>query len=306
MSEPVIQTEGLVKIFSDFWHRRKIRAVDGLNLRVEPGEIYGLLGPNGSGKSTIMKLLLGLLHPSAGKVALFGAPPSKSTVRARIGYLPEESQLYGHLTARETLRFYGRLFGLPSQQLAERAEQLLTMTGLDGAADRPVGQYSKGMTRRIGLAQALINDPDLLILDEPTAGLDPPGCRQIKDLLLALAERGKTVLVSSHLLADMEDVCSRIMLLHNGITIAEGGIAELLEEPGGVGFVFRDVSPEAAAQLKAAVGAAAGDAEYDVIRPRRSLEEFFIAKITEAGGGATRLSGGVRLSAELAPFIRKS
>ena len=305
MSETVIATENLTKIFADFWHRGKLRAVDGLELSVSAGEVYGLLGPNGSGKSTIMKLILGLLYPTSGELTVFGGSPHKSAIRRRIGYLPEESQLYRHLTARETLHFYGALFGLSRTEVRERTEQLLEMTGLIRAAERPVGKYSKGMLRRIGLAQALINDPDLLVLDEPTAGLDPAGCRQVKDLLLELARRGKTVLVSSHLLADMADVCSRIILLHNGRRLAEGRLADLLEDEHGIRFTFRDVAPSRMRELEKCL-AKAGDIQVEVDRPRQSLEQFFIDTVASAGEMERPGGGGVSQTTELAPFIRKS
>ena len=182
-------------------------AVDKLDLEIYPGEIFGLLGPNGSGKTTTIKMLLGLLYPSSGAARVFGHPPTDTMIKSRIGFMPEESYLYRYLNARETLDYYGRLFKLDSHERRRRTEQLIEMVGLKRAADRPVGTYSKGMARRIGLAQSLINDPDLLILDEPTTGLDPVGTRQIKDVIKTLGGRGKTVILCSHLLADVEDVC---------------------------------------------------------------------------------------------------
>ncbi|MFQ5493925.1 MAG: ABC transporter ATP-binding protein, partial [Phycisphaerae bacterium] len=198
---PVIQTAGLTKTFKDFWRRNRVIAVNDLNLDIRRGEVFGLLGPNGSGKSTTIKMLLGLLYPSRGRISVFGRPPTDVAVKSRIGFLPEESFLYRFLNARETLDLYGRLFQLPGPQRADRIDKLLTMVGLQAEARRRIGEYSKGMARRIGLAQALINDPQLLILDEPTAGLDPIGIRQIKDVIRALADKGKTILLSSHLLA---------------------------------------------------------------------------------------------------------
>jgi len=305
MSNPVISTTELTKIFSDFWHRNKVEAVSSLNLTVPKGQIYGLLGPNGSGKSTIMKLILGLLHPTKGSLSVMGKSPKHVSTRQHIGYLPEESQLYRHLTAIETLHFYGRLFGLKNRELHERTEQLIEMVGLASAADRPVGTFSKGMTGRIGLAQALINDPDLLILDEPTAGLDPIGCRQTKNLLTALADRGKTVVISSHLLADMEDVCHRIMLLHNGRCLAEGSIDDLLKNEKSIRFTFEDLTPEQIKSVESAIGKLDGiSAETDI--PRTALEKFFISTIADASDSNSKNNSGVIQTTEPAPFIDKS
>src|SRR5437899_5816418 len=206
-AETIVAVRGLTKIFKDFWGRPKARAVDNVDFEVRRGEVFGLLGPNGSGKSTTVKLMLGLLHPTRGQIQVFVRSPRHVATKARIGYLPEESYLYRYLNCRETLDFFGNLFDLPKGECRNRAEQLLEMVGLSQAHLRAVGEFSKGMQRRIGLAQALINDPDLIILDEPTSGLDPIGCREVKDLILALARRGKTVILSSHLLSDVEDVC---------------------------------------------------------------------------------------------------
>ena len=211
--QSVVDVVQLTKVFRDFWRRPTVRAVDGLDLSIRKGEIFGLLGPNGSGKSTTIKLLLGLLHPSEGSIRLLGGRPGDVAVHRRIGYLPEASYLYRYLTPRETLTFYGRLFDLPAAERRRRSDQLLEMTGLTAAADRAVGEFSKGMARRLGLAQALINAPDLLILDEPTSGLDPMGCRQVKELLRALADQGTTILLTSHLLADVEHICDRVEAL---------------------------------------------------------------------------------------------
>ncbi|NQT93022.1 MAG: ABC transporter ATP-binding protein, partial [Lentisphaerae bacterium] len=213
---PVVEIRELTKVFRDFWRRPKVRAVDGLNLDIMPGEIFGLLGPNGSGKTTTLKILLGLLFPTSGSLLVFNHSPRDVQTKSRIGYLPEESYLYKYLTPRETLDFYGKLFNIGRRERKRRIDELLEMVDLADAAHRVVGEFSKGMARRVGLAQALINDPELVILDEPTSGLDPIGCRQVKDLMLALAQRGKTIILSSHLLADVEDVCDRIAILYKG------------------------------------------------------------------------------------------
>ncbi len=210
--------------------RPRVKAVQDVNLEIRRGEVFGLLGPNGSGKSTTIKMILGLLHPTAGRIAVFGKRPEDVATKELIGYLPEESYLYRFLNARETLDYYGRLFHLSGHTRQRRIEELLEMVGLDSAQHRPVGEYSKGMQRRIGLAQALINQPQLLILDEPTTGMDPIGTKQIKDLIIKLKEKGITILLCSHLLADVEDVCDRVAIMFGGRVIEEGTLGELLTE----------------------------------------------------------------------------
>src|SRR6201989_2429415 len=232
--EVVVSVRGLTKVFKDFWGRPKARAVDNVSFEVKRGEVFGLLGPNGSGKSTTVKMLLGLLYPTRGHIEVFGHSPRHVATKSRIGYLPEESYLYRYLNSHETLDFFGNLFRLPSGERDKRAEQLLEMVGLSQTRTRAVGEFSKGMQRRIGLAQALINDPQLVILDEPTAGLDPIGCREVKDLILALARRGKTVILSSHLLSDVEDVCDRVVIYYGGKIQAFGTLKELLATPDAI------------------------------------------------------------------------
>jgi ABC-2 type transport system ATP-binding protein len=242
--------------------------------------VFGLLGPNGSGKTTTLKMLLGLLYPTKGKSLCLGADSTDPRISARIGFMPEESYLYSYLNARETLDFYGKLFGLPSRVRRIRIEALIDMVGLRPAASRPVGTYSKGMARRIGLAQALINDPELLILDEPTTGLDPIGTRQIKDLIKELARRGKTVLLCSHLLADVEDVCDRIAILYAGRIQAEGKVRQLLQQAH-----KRQITTGAIgeATLKEIERLVRGDnADFSVSSPMEKLETFFIRTVAEA------------------------
>src|SRR5436190_12371885 len=230
----VVAVRGLTKVFKDFWGRPKARAVDNVDFEVRRGEVFGLLGPNGSGKSTTVKLLLGLLNPTKGHIEVFGHSPRHVQTKSRIGYLPEESYLYRYLNSRETLDFFGNLFHLPKGERDSRTEQLLEMVGLNQTRTRAIGEFSKGMQRRIGLAQALINDPDLVILDEPTSGLDPIGCREVKDLIIALARRGKTVILSSHLLADVEDVCDRVVIYYGGRVQAMGSLRYLLARPDSI------------------------------------------------------------------------
>ena len=218
----VIRCARLTKVFKDFWLRDRVTAVNAIDLDVRRGEVFGLLGPNGSGKSTTIKMILGLLHPTSGVVSVFGKSPRDVSTKQNIGYLPEDSYLYRFLNARETLEYYAKLFHQDRRQRQSRIDMLLEMVGLDKVQRRPVGEYSKGMQRRIGLAQALINDPQLLILDEPTTGLDPIGTRQIKDLIVKLKDAGKTVLLCSHLLADVEDVTDRAAIMFGGKGAAGG------------------------------------------------------------------------------------
>src|SRR5579872_7257824 len=225
-----VRIEHLSKVYKDFWGRDKVRALDDLNLTVHRGEVFGLLGPNGSGKSTTIKLLLGLIFPTAGSATILGEPAGSTAINSKIGFLPEESYLYRFLNGEETLRFYGRLFKIPRRELNKRVSQLLDIVGLnEKARKRKLREYSKGMARRIGLAQAMINNPDLILLDEPTTGLDPIGTREMKDLILSLKQQGKTVLLCSHLLADVQDVCDRITILFRGEMKELGYVRDLLQ-----------------------------------------------------------------------------
>jgi ABC-2 type transport system ATP-binding protein len=300
--EPVIRLDGVVKTFRDFWHRPRVRAVKGVTLCVGTGEVFGLLGPNGSGKSTTLKMILGLLNPSSGVVRVFGRSPREVRIKARIGYLPEETRLYPYLTAAEILRFYGRLFDLTPDECRRRVDQLLDMTGLTHVRDRRVGEFSKGMARRLGLAQALINDPDLLVLDEPTSGLDPIGCRQVKDLIQALGRRGKTILLSSHLLADVQDVCGRLAILRHGRLAVEGRTRELLEDRGTVSLALDGVSEAAAREVAAAVRERF-HLEPRLEHPSRSLERFFLEIVEKAPAvDAPDISGATPASG-VAPYL---
>src|SRR5438045_99454 len=230
LSDQAVHTEHLTKVYKDFWGRDKVRALDDLSLTIRRGEVFGLLGPNGSGKSTTIKLLLGLIFPTAGSASVLGYPAGSTTINEKIGFLPEESYLYRFLNGEETLRFYGRLFKIPSKELKRRVPMLLDTVGLNAKdRKRKLREYSKGMARRIGLAQALINNPEMILLDEPTTGLDPIGTREMKDLILSLKQQGKTVLLCSHLLADVQDVCDRITILFKGKMQTLGDVRDLLQ-----------------------------------------------------------------------------
>ena len=284
---------GLTKVFKDFWGRSKALAVDAVDFEVRRGEVFGLLGPNGSGKSTTIKMLLGLLHPTRGVIEVFGRSPRDVRTKARIGYLPEESYLYRYLDSRETLDFFGNLFTIPREERKQRSEQLLEMVGLAGARTRAVGEYSKGMQRRIGLAQALINDPDLVILDEPTAGLDPIGCREVKDLIVALARRGKTVILSSHLLSDVEDVCDRVVIYYGGKVQAMGSLKELLATPDAVRITTPALPRETMERVLEIIRR---DVSHDKVRvdtPTQNLEGYFLDVVAKARERAAATSGAV-------------
>src|SRR5881397_2706135 len=274
--ETVISVQGLTKVFKDFWGRPKARAVDNVDFEVKRGEVFGLLGPNGSGKSTTVKLLLGLLYPTRGFIEVFGKSPRHVATKSRIGYLPEESYLYRYLNSRETLHFFGNLFQLPKGDRQNRSDQLLEMVGLSQTRTRAVGEFSKGMQRRIGLAQALINDPDLVILDEPTSGLDPIGCREVKDLILALARRGKTVILSSHLLADVEDVCDRLVIYYGGRIQAMGALKELLAKPDSIRLTMPPLPRETMQRILDIIRRDVAEEKVKIDTPTQNLEAYFL------------------------------
>jgi len=288
--QTIIKCAGLGKVFRDFWLRNRVQAVDNVNLSVCEGEVFGLLGPNGSGKSTTVKMILGLLHPTAGRIAVFGHHPSDVKIKKNLGYLPEESYLYPFLNARETLDYYGKLFHQNRRQRTQRIDMLLEMVGLDKVARRPIGEYSKGMQRRIGLAQALINDPQVLILDEPTTGLDPIGTRQIKDLIRQLAERGKTVLLCSHLLADVEDVTDRVSIMFGGKVRQEGTIDQLLTQSGVTSIEASDLSESDVEAIDQAL--VQRNKHIDrVAHPREKLESLFMQIVHDAQREGAATSG---------------
>ena len=303
--QPVVQTAGLCKTFRDFWKRPRVEAVKDLNLEIRPGEIFGLLGPNGSGKTTTIKMLLGLLYPTKGRISVFGKPPTDVSVKSRIGFLPEESYLYRFLVAHETLDFFGRLFQLPARVRRDRTERLLDMVGLRHEAKRRIGEYSKGMARRIGLAQALINDPEFLILDEPTSGLDPIGARQIKDVIRDLGRKGKTILLSSHILADVEDVCDRVTILYGGQERAAGEINDLLAQKDVTQITAPSLSEDTLREVRALISRLEAKEVVGVSHPRVKLEDFFL-KIVEEAQAANLRTYGARKGGAIPDFLQKA
>jgi len=280
-SEVIVETRNLSKVYRDFWGRQKVRALKALDLEIRQGEIFGLLGPNGSGKTTTIKLLLGLLFPTSGKALVFGRDATDVSKNERLGYLPEESYLYRFLNAEETLDFYGRLFDMPASVRKQRTAELIDLVGLNWAKRRQLKEYSKGMARRIGLAQALINDPELILLDEPTSGLDPIGTREMKDLILKLKAQGKTVLMSSHLLADVQDVCDRIAILHQGELKELGRVDSLLKVRDETEIRARGLSAAAQAEIRGVIERHQGSL-LAMDNPTTTLEELFLTIVRDS------------------------
>jgi ABC-2 type transport system ATP-binding protein len=280
-TQPAIEIRNLTKIYRDFWGRPKVRAVNALSLDIQHGEVFGLLGPNGSGKTTTIKMLLGLLFPTDGEIRVLGKPATDVKKNEEIGYLPEESYLYRFLNAEETLDFYGRLFDMPAAERRKRTDELIKMVGLDKARRRQLKEYSKGMTRRIGLAQALINNPKLVLLDEPTSGLDPIGTREMKDLILKLKSEGKTVVMCSHLLADVQDVCDRIAILYNGELKQMGKVEDLLSSQDKTQIVSSTLSEAALKEIEEVITRHHGKVQ-EISHPTNSLEELFLQTVADS------------------------
>jgi ABC-2 type transport system ATP-binding protein len=279
--ETVIETRALSKTYRDFWGRPKVRALKTLDLEIKQGEIFGLLGPNGSGKTTTIKLLLGLLFPTEGQALVFGKDATDVDKNQRIGYLPEESYLYKFLNAEETLDFYGRLFTIPHDVLRQRIDSLIETVGLQKARKRQLKEYSKGMTRRIGLAQALINEPELILLDEPTSGLDPIGTREMKDMILRLRNEGKTIVMCSHLLADVQDVCDRIAILHQGELKELGRVDSLLTLADITQIRAKRLPDECINEIRQVIGRHNGEL-ISVEHPTTTLEELFLTIVRDS------------------------
>ncbi|HEV2805407.1 MAG TPA: ABC transporter ATP-binding protein [Chthoniobacterales bacterium] len=272
---PAVALNGVTKIFPVPFQRRSVVAVRDLNLEVPRGEIYGLLGPNGSGKSTTLKIILGLATPTHGEARIFGRESASVASRESVGFLPESPYFYKFLTGEETLRFYGKLCGLRGANLRNRVDKILAVVGLTSARDRRLAGYSKGMLQRIGLAQAIIQEPALLVLDEPTAGVDPAGAREIRDLILALKERGITVLLSSHLLGQVQEICDRVGILANGVLVREGALRDLLGVENQTQFVVEGASPELLDEIET-VARRSGARVLERGSPRTSLEQLFL------------------------------
>ncbi|MEP6955816.1 MAG: ABC transporter ATP-binding protein [Chthoniobacterales bacterium] len=284
MTEIAVNVTGLTRTYSVPFQRRSVVAVRDVTFQVEKGSVYGLLGPNGSGKSTTLKMILGLVSPTRGKAEIFGRDSTTVASRAAVGFLPESPYFPKYLSAAETLRFYGKLCGLAGRALTQRIDELLELVGLTAARDRRLGVFSKGMLQRIGLAQALVNDPQLVVLDEPTAGVDPAGSRDIRDLILSLKERGITVLLSSHLLGQVQEVCDRVGILAQGVLVREGPLAELLAIEDQTELLLENAPPALLQEISDL--AARGGAR--VIAQRNSqttLERMFLEVTRETAPG---------------------
>lgn len=276
-----VSLKNLTRLFPIPWRRGRLVAVKDLSLEVQEGEVYGLLGPNGSGKSTTLKMLLGLVTPTSGTAEVFGHDSRAFAARGEVGFLPENPYFYKFLTAEETLTFYGKLCGMRGAALKRRVDELLGLVGLEDARHRRVGGYSKGMLQRIGLAQAIIQDPRLVVLDEPTAGVDPAGSRQIRDLILDLKKRGMTVLVTSHLLEQVQEVCDRVGIMARGRLLREGNLEDLISVENQTDFVIENATPELSAQIEALV-AKSGARLVEARKPQRSLERVFLEVTNES------------------------
>lgn len=294
--ETVVQTRSLSKVYRDFWGRQKVRALKALDLEVHKGEVFGLLGPNGSGKTTTIKLLLGLLFPTSGEALIFGKNSTDVGKNERLGYLPEESYLYRFLNAEETLDFYARLFDMPPEARQARVDALIKQVGLDKARKRQLQEYSKGMTRRIGLAQALINDPELILLDEPTSGLDPLGTREMKDMILRLKDEGKTVIMCSHLLADVQDVCDRIAILHQGELKELGRVDELLTVADVTQIRAKSLSEDCQNEIRDVINRHNGEV-LEMDNPTTTLEELFLSIVRDSEARPGRRAPGASTGA---------
>lgn len=275
-SVPAVEIRDLVKDFKTSLRREPLRAVDHVSLVIQPGEVYGLIGPNGSGKSTTMKALLGLAVPTSGQCAIFGKDSLKVDSRDDVGFLPENPYFYKHLTGAETLGFYGKLCGLRGKALKDRVGELLAMVDLEGARDRRIAGYSKGMLQRIGLAQALVQEPRLVILDEPTAGVDPVGSRQIRDLILKLRDRGITVFLCSHLLEQVQEVCDHVGIIFKGKMVKEGRLEDLIAIEDQTEIVLKDASPDLIAEIQAVVRRSPEAQWLHSGKPKTTLERLFL------------------------------
>jgi ABC-2 type transport system ATP-binding protein len=275
MATPAISIQNLTKVYPIPFRREKVTAVHDLSLTVESGQVYGLLGPNGSGKSTTMKIVLGLVSPTSGRTEIFGRDSTTVESREDVGFLPENPYFYKYLTGEETLHFYGKLCGLSAARRRDRARELLKLVGLEKAADRRLGGYSKGMLQRIGLAQAMIQEPRLLVLDEPTAGVDPAGSREIRDLILDFKQRGITVLLCSHLLEQVQEICDRVGILNHGVLIREGQLEQLISIQNQTEIILENASPELLEELRKTIAQSPARL-LEERKPQKTLERYFL------------------------------
>ena len=275
MSTPAISIQNLTKIYPIPFKREKVTAVQDLSLTVEPGQVYGLLGPNGSGKSTTMKIVLGLVSPTSGRTEIFGRDSNTVESREDVGFLPENPYFYKYLTGEETLHFYGKLCGLSGAKIRDRSKELLKLVGLENAADRRLGGYSKGMLQRIGLAQAMIQEPRLLVLDEPTAGVDPAGSREIRDLILDFKHRGITVLLCSHLLEQVQEICDRVGILDHGVLIREGRLSDLISIESQTEFILENAPAPLLAEIRGLIAKSSAQI-IEERKPQKTLERYFL------------------------------
>ncbi len=302
MTPNIVEAVSLEKVFKDFWRRPKTVAVRDLTLAIPKGGVYALLGPNGAGKSTFLKMILGQLYPTKGTLTVLGASPRDVDTKAQVGYMPEQLAFWGNLTAYETLMLFGKLQGLSAQDVAVRIPQLLSMTGISHATHRKVSAFSHGMRKRLGFAQALIHDPDFLILDEPTSGMDPLGCREVKDLIMMLAKRGKTVLITSHILGDIQDISDRVAIIYGGTLLAEGDLKTLLTDDDKTAFVAQGLSQDDEIRLKSCF--ATEKIHVEVEHPQRSLESYFIDVIEKAN--QTCETSGALAGEKVADYLHAS
>ena len=277
---PAVEVKNLVKDFKGALGGKNVRAVNDVSLQIAPGEVYGLIGPNGSGKSTTMKAVLGLVAPTSGATAIFGRNSLKVDSRNEVGFLPENPYFYKHLTAAETVRFYGKLCGMRGRKLKERIGELLELVGLQDARDRRLRGFSKGMLQRIGLAQAMVQDPRLLVLDEPTAGVDPTGSRQIRDLILELKNRGITVFLCSHLLEQVQQVCDRVGIIHQGVLVNEGRLDELISVENRTEIILENASENLLNQIRSLVDVTHQAEVVSEGNARTTLEDLFLRETT--------------------------
>lgn len=288
MAETAIEIRELTKDFRIGMRGVKLRAVDKLSLNIEDNQVYGLLGPNGSGKSTTIKVILGLLEPTLGSCSVYGKACGSLEARRMIGYLPEAPYFYRYLSGRELVRFYAKVCGMNAEAREERMEEVLKLVGMNEAADRRVGTYSKGMLQRIGLAQALVHDPKLIILDEPTAGVDPIGAGEISEIILNLKERGKTVLLCSHLLAQVESICDHVAIMNRGSLEVQGPVEDLLQRGDRTQLMVDSLSDEAMAEIRTVLEKHKA-ALHSVDKPRISLDELFVGRMKDGKGREKRV-----------------